>query len=149
MYLVRAMAQSLSTVPLAEGNGQELGASRHPHPSSPPGPCFTALPLAGEAREAALSGMNVRPKALNRASCSLPALQAGTSKSSSLPAYGRTTLSRVRSLTRDHRLGGKSVPSGHLGGAELLGHPGEQETFKVKGNSADFSTFLLIPSCPF
>lgn len=70
----------------------------------PPKSIFTTLPLPSRGgREAALSGMTVRPRGLtfDQAFCSLPAMHAGTSKSSSLPAYGRTTLSQVSSQIRD------------------------------------------------
>lgn len=55
------------------------------------------------------------------------ALHGGTSKSSSLPAYGRTTLSRVRSLTTGARLQGRSV---HVGSSEGLSYLGKGRPFK-------------------
>uniref|UniRef100_A0A8B9WZH5 Dematin actin binding protein n=1 Tax=Bos mutus grunniens TaxID=30521 RepID=A0A8B9WZH5_BOSMU len=72
-------------------------------------------------------------------------LHAGTSKSSSLPAYGRTTLSRVRSQHRTHRLLGKS---GHVGPVRdgVLGQAGQRAGGEREQCSTLPSPLILL--CP-
>ena len=72
-------------------------------------------------------------------------LHAGTSKSSSLPAYGRTTLSRVRSQHLTHRLLGKS---GHVGPVRdgVLGQAGQRAGGERERCSTLPSPLILL--CP-
>lgn len=126
---------------LAEGDGQEPGA--HQVPPSPP---FTALLLVAEPSQEGLSAQRTE-----RVSCSLPALHAGTSKSSSLPAYGRTTLSRVRSQTRGcmQTVLEACACRGASEGPSYLPSWGSSETPQVKGTDEEHASFFLIPLCPF
>lgn len=82
---------------LPEGYGQELEADRGP-PGSPGSFLHCPAPGRGGQRGSLLRN-DSQARATEQASRSLLALHGGTSKSSSLPAYGRPTLSRVRSQT--------------------------------------------------